>query len=119
MRRARSCVAVCLVLFGCTTPGQFEAVRQAPARSLYSAVGHRPPLTRAERTNFAETSRYADVVQFIDSLKLLGAKIAIGSIGKTTEGRDIPYVIASRPLVSTPARSRERRRFRRCCATSR
>lgn len=106
MRRARSCVAVCLVVFGCATPGQVEAVRQAPARSLYGAVGHRPPLTRAERSHFTETSRYADVVQFIDSLKLLGAKIAVGSIGKTTEGRDIPYVIASRPLVSTPAEAK-------------
>lgn len=106
MRRARSCVAVCLVAFGCTTSGQREVVRQAPTRSLYGAVGHRPPLTRAERTNFSETSRYADVVQFIDSLKVLGARIAVGSIGKTSEGRDIPYVIASRPLVSTPAEAK-------------
>ena len=60
---------------------------------------NRRPLTRAERTNFLETSRYEDVVSFIDSLKLLGAQIATGSIGTTTQGRAIPYVIASRPLV--------------------
>src|SRR5581483_6329264 len=34
------------------------------------------------------------------------AKISIGSIGKTIEGRELPYVIASRPLVSTPAAAR-------------
>lgn len=64
------------------------------------------PQTRAERSNYAETSRYADVVAFIDSLQQLGAPIVVGSIGKTTEGRDIPYVIASRPLVRTPDEAR-------------
>ena len=43
---------------------------------------------------------------FIDSLQKLGAPIAVGSIGKTTQGRDIPYVIASRPLVRTPQEAR-------------
>jgi hypothetical protein len=79
-----------------------------PAKSRYnqeSFAGKRP-LTRAERTNFAETSHYEDVVAFIDSLKLLGAKIATGSIGKTIEGRELPYVIASRPLITTPAAAR-------------
>ncbi|HTE45616.1 MAG TPA: M14 family zinc carboxypeptidase, partial [Gemmatimonadaceae bacterium] len=65
------------------------------------------PLTRAERTNFMETSHFDDVIVFLDSLKTLGAKISIGSIGKTLEGRTLPYVIASRPLVTTPAAARQ------------
>src|ERR1051325_3168071 len=71
-----------------------------PAKSKYnpSALAGKRPLTRAERTNFTETSRYDDVVAFIDSLKLLGARISTGSIGKTIQGRELPYVIASRPL---------------------
>ncbi len=79
-----------------------------PTKSKYnlqSFVGKRP-LTRAERTNFTETSHYDDVIVFIDSLKTLGAKISTGSIGKTIEGRELPYVIASRPLVTTPAEAR-------------
>jgi hypothetical protein len=64
------------------------------------------PTTRAERTDYLETSRYADVVGFLDSLKALGAPYAFGSIGKSVEGRDIPYVIASRPLVRTPEAAR-------------
>jgi hypothetical protein len=64
------------------------------------------PVTRAERTNYLETSHYTDVVAFLDSLRVLGAPYAFGSIGKTVEGRDIPYVIASRPLVHTPAEAR-------------
>ncbi len=79
-----------------------------PAKSRYtleSFKGKRP-LTRAERTNFLETSRYDDVIAFLDSLKTLGARIEIGSIGTTSEGRKLPYVIASRPLVKTPAEAR-------------
>lgn len=64
------------------------------------------PKTRAERTNYLETSRYADVVAFLDSLKGR-PELAFGSIGKTNEGRDIPYVVASRPRVSTPEEARK------------
>ncbi|MBI1809075.1 MAG: M14 family metallopeptidase [Gemmatimonadetes bacterium] len=62
--------------------------------------------TRAERSKYLETSTYADVVAFIDSLQARGARIHVGSIGRTSQGRDIPYVIASRPLVSTPQEAR-------------
>ena len=64
------------------------------------------PKTRAERTNYLETSRYADVIAFLDSLKQMNAPLAVGSIGRTNESREIPYVIASRPLVRTPAEAR-------------
>jgi hypothetical protein len=58
--------------------------------------------TRAERTKYQETSTHADVVAFVDSLQARGAKIRVGVIGKTAQGRELPYVIASRPLVTTP-----------------
>ena len=58
--------------------------------------------TRAERTKYTETSLYADVISFLDSLQQRGAKIHVGFIGRTAQGRDVPYVIASRPLVTTP-----------------
>lgn len=64
------------------------------------------PRTRAERTGYLETSHYADVIAFLDSLKALRAPLAFGSIGRTFEGREIPYVIASRPLVHTPAEAK-------------
>jgi hypothetical protein len=62
--------------------------------------------TRAERTNYTETSTYADVVAFVDSMQARGARIHVGTIGRTTEGRELPYVIASRPLVTTPMEAR-------------
>jgi hypothetical protein len=45
------------------------------------------------------------VIAFLDSLRGR-SELSFGSIGKTTQGRDIPYVIASRPRVSTPAEAR-------------
>ena len=38
--------------------------------------------------------------------RTIGAPLTFGFIGKTSEGRDIPYVIASRPQVRTPAQAR-------------
>ena len=57
--------------------------------------------TRAERTKYQETSTHADVVAFVDSLQARGARIRVGITGRTTQGREMPYVIASRPLVTT------------------
>jgi hypothetical protein len=55
----------------------------------------RGPLTRAERTQYTETSHYADVIAFLDSLP-----VRRESLGTTTEGRVIPYVIVSRAASS-------------------
>ena len=91
-----------------TLPAQQSETHSIPAKSKYSRESYagKKPLTRAERTGFTETSHYEDVITFIDSLEKLGAKIARGSIAKTVEGRELPYVIASRPLITTPAAAR-------------
>jgi hypothetical protein len=86
--------AAAIVLLGCS---------QVVQTSVTPASG---PRTRAERTNYLETSHYADVIAFLDSLRGR-PELSFGSIGKTNEGREIPYVIASRPRVSTPAEARK------------
>jgi murein tripeptide amidase MpaA len=85
--------------------GREQAVARVNIHAVYPTdFSQRRPLTRAERTNFLETSHYADVVSFVDSLVAMEpSQLATGSIGKTSEGRDIPYVVASRPLVSSAA----------------
>jgi hypothetical protein len=65
------------------------------------------PTTRAERTRFAETSTYDDVIRFIEDLAAQGAPITIEYIGTTTEGRRIPLVIASRPRIASPAAAKK------------
>ncbi len=94
VRSSLAAVTVLIGLIACT-----PKVHVPPSPADY-------PRTRPELTNYKETSRYSDVRSFLDSLRKLGAPLAFGSIGKTTEGREIPYVIASRPLVSTPSQAR-------------
>jgi hypothetical protein len=66
-----------------------------------------PPIasqqTRPERTNYAETSSYADVLGFLDSLARGGAPLRRGLLAVSPQGRDVPYVIASRPMVDGPS----------------
>jgi hypothetical protein len=72
---------------------------------------HSLPRTRAERTDYRETSRYEDVMLFLDSLRLRGAPIVVTTIGKSTEGRDIPMVRVDRlPGERGGARAARRRR---------
>ncbi|MDQ2890777.1 MAG: M14 family metallopeptidase [Gemmatimonadota bacterium] len=74
------------------------AARIDPSRPVYPI-----PETRAEQSSYAQTSSYGDVIAFINGLRSRNAPIGYGSIGRTSEGRDIPYLIASRPVVTTPA----------------
>lgn len=70
-----------------------------------TAVSRSPltgPRTRAERTGYTETSTHADVLAFLDSLGRLGGPMGRGSVGRTVEGREIPWIVASRPLYDTP-----------------
>ncbi|MGH8103975.1 MAG: M14 family metallopeptidase [bacterium] len=64
------------------------------------------PQTRAERTDFQETSRYTDVVAFLRQLQKRGAPLSLRWMGSSPKGRRIPLAIASRPLVLSPAEAR-------------
>jgi len=75
----------------------------APAADPAPVAG---PLTRPERSGYTQTSSYADVVGFLDSLRVRGAAIHVDTLGTSTEGRVIPYVVASRPLVRTAEEAR-------------
>ncbi len=62
--------------------------------------------TVPERTGYTTTSSHADVLAFLDSLVVRGAGMRVGTLGTSTQGRRIPYVVASRPLVASPADAR-------------
>ena len=70
------------------------------------AGGQAGPRTQAERTGYLETSSQESVLAFLDSLVRPGRPIVAGVMGKTTEGRDLKYVIVSRPLFATPDAAR-------------
>jgi hypothetical protein len=97
-----------LGLTGCGGFWKAAGAAIAAAAAEPATPAARLPRTRAELSGYRETSHYDDVAGFLDSLQALGggSGMRIGSLGTSTEGRDIPYVIASRPLVSTPAQAR-------------
>ena len=92
-------IAACFLSAACAT-GQTLGTTSA------SGTTGKNPGTRAERTNYLETSHYSDVMAFLDSLHGR-PELVFGSIGTTNEGREIPYIIASRPRVSTPEQARK------------
>ena len=78
-----------------------------PAGALVPKASLRDRLTtRAESSNYQQTSSYADVQAFLSELDLRGAPIFRGSLGKSASGRQIPFVIASRPRVVSPEAAR-------------
>lgn len=53
------------------------------------------PLTRPERTDFRETSRYADVIAFMDTVAAASPRIHLTTFGYTFEGRALPLAIVT------------------------
>jgi hypothetical protein len=77
------------------------------ARSVAFMLALAAPLaaqqTTPERTGGKQTSSYADVIGFLDSLQHRGSTFRFSSLGTSTEGRSIPLVIAAVPGVQGPA----------------
>ncbi len=63
--------------------------------------------TRAEMTNYEETSSYADVMFVIDDLVKSGPLVHTESFGTTEEGRELPLLVISDPKVTTPEAARK------------
>ena len=61
-----------------------------------------PPLTRPERTEYRETSRYADVVAFMDAVDRASPRISVRTFGYTWEGRALPMAVVGDAGAGTP-----------------
>lgn len=97
--RSAVLAAIALLGAGCAASGSGAGVGASQPRAYL-------PRTAAEASGYTATSTHAEVLAFLDSLRALGAPIAVGSIGRTTEDREIPYAVASRPLMDTPDAAR-------------
>ncbi len=71
---------------------------------LFSIIGFcEKPLTVAEKSNYTATSRVKDVFEFFYKLEQeFPEKVAVSTIGKTFEQREIPLVIVSNPAPLSP-----------------
>ena len=67
------------------------------------------PLTKPEKTGYKETSVYADVIDFLREVQLAATVEAMrtGYFGTTHEGREMPYVVLSKPVVTRPEQALE------------
>jgi hypothetical protein len=62
--------------------------------------------TRAEISNYEETSTYEDVTRVINGLVATSPLVYTESFGKSEEGRELPLVVISDPKVTTPEAAR-------------
>ncbi len=86
-----------LALAGCDAADDF-GVPQEPADLL----------TRAERSDYRETSRHADVTQFLEAVVRMDDRMSLTTFGFTNEARAIPLVIVAEGIPDrSPAAIRE------------
>ena len=77
------------------------------AAPLSSQVGWTPvrdgfPRTAAELNGFTAHTRHLEMWDYLRGLSATSTEMRLGSYGETREGRELPYAIFSRPLVSEP-----------------
>ncbi len=61
------------------------------------------PLTRPEATNYAETSRYDDVIGFMKAMAAASPQIHLTTYGYTFEGRPMPLAVIGAPNATPEA----------------
>jgi len=61
------------------------------------------PLTTAERTRFAETSRHADILAFVAELQRLSSRVRVEQMAVSPEGRPLPLLVIGDPVPASPA----------------
>jgi hypothetical protein len=60
------------------------------------------PLTVAEMSTFASTSRYEDVIEFVRKLRQLTPYLRVERLCTSTEGREVPLLVIGKPLPASP-----------------
>jgi hypothetical protein len=93
-------VGLLIVLSGCATISQEVVVARGPGRP---GPDWR---TRAERTGYAETARYAEVVAYCRRLADFSPHVHYTTFGTSAQGRPLPLLILSRDRAFTPAAAR-------------
>src|SRR5215813_9447639 len=84
----------------------FAAVAALLLLNLMSQAQNETLKSRAEQTNYEETSRYDDVLRFFDELQKESPLVRVQSFGTSVEGRALPLVVLSDPPISDPRDAR-------------
>jgi hypothetical protein len=98
--RTGLCAAAAFLLLSALA-GHAAAQSQAPApgaKSAGQAAAPRTwPLTRPEATDYAETSRYDEVVAYMKAMAAASPRIHLTTYGYTFEGRPLPLAVIGAP----------------------
>ncbi|MCK5650203.1 MAG: hypothetical protein KAJ42_02450 [Gemmatimonadetes bacterium] len=74
----------------------------ARAQQAWTAVSDGFPRTASELSGFESQTRHLEMWNYLEALRSASTGMRLGSYGKSWEGRDLPYAVFSRPLVSEP-----------------
>ena len=88
-----------LLLAGGTLSAQSPAQTQAAKTARTTSAGAQW-LTRPERTDYAETSRYDEVIAYMKQMAAVNPNIHLTTYGYTTEGRPLPLAVIGAPGAS-------------------
>ena len=72
------------------------------AQVNWSSVPQGYPQTAAEMNGFTAHTRHAEMWDYLEQLRAVSTDMRLGTYGETREGRQLPYAIFSRPLISEP-----------------
>ncbi len=70
--------------------------------AVSSAASQETPVTKAEATEYKATSRYSDVIHFIEALQQQSLKLRVETLGISAEGRKIPLLVIGDPVPASP-----------------
>jgi len=104
MRPSRTIIAACAILTFAVAAGAALMSRQAPTQG--QAPASAKLLTVAEATNYAATSRYADVMNFILEVQKRSPYLRVETLCRSAEGRDVPLVVIGNPVPASPIEPR-------------
>ena len=74
----------------------------AEAQVAWNPVAEGYPRTAAELNGFTAHTRHPQMWDFLNALRSATTEMRLGSYGQTWQGRELPYAVFSRPLVSEP-----------------
>jgi hypothetical protein len=92
-RRAFGLVAVLLLL---QAPA-IQALQAGPALGTGSPEILRTP---AEESSFTRYTTHAEMLEYLDAVRAASTDVRLGVYGRTWEGRELPYMVFSRPAVT-------------------
>jgi dipeptidyl-peptidase-4 len=72
------------------------------AQVAWGPVSDGHPRTAAELNGFTAHTRHLEMWDYLEELRGVSADMRLGTYGETREGRQLPYAIFSRPLVTEP-----------------